>query len=196
MRLTKIYTKIGDRGTTMLASGETVSKSSLRIEAYGDVDELNACLSILASELALLSAQSSDQYFYELNEKVRMIQNELFDVGGELATPLDVLNIERQQVVSTESTLRLEKQIDLMNQGLQPLANFVIPGGSKANGYAHLCRTVCRRAERNVVKLSEVAPVREEVSIYLNRLSDWLFVLCRTISTHLGTPEILWKQKK
>lgn len=195
IRLSKIYTKIGDKGTTMLASGEKVTKSSPRIEAYGTVDELNAVVGMLR-DILIKDIVEHQERFIELNARLAIIQNELFDVGGELSMPLDHLIVERQQVVSHVHIKRLEDEMDLANTHLEPLANFILPGGHLANSTAHLARTVCRRAERCVVRLAELEPVRDEVRIYLNRLSDWFFVICREISYGLKIPEVLWQQKK
>ena len=193
LRLTRIYTKIGDKGTTGLANGNTVSKSSLRIEAYGTVDELNAVVGLLKDELALCKVSPT---FEKLGSQLRQIQNELFDLGGELATPLADLRVDRQQVISMTSVERLEQELDEYNASLEPLTNFVLPGGVRVNSIAHLARTVCRRAERCIVALGEAEPLRNECRVYLNRLSDWYFVVSRTISKELGVPELLWQQQK
>ncbi len=176
----------------MLASGEFVGKDDLRIEAYGVVDELNAVVGLLHDEIVRLNNEA----LAEARLGLRRIQNELFDVGGELSTPLDHLNIDRQQIIRPPQIERLEKEIDKMNASLKPLENFVLPGGHPVNSFAHICRTVCRRAERAVVRLSRIAPVRSEVVIYLNRLSDWFFVLGRDLSARLGVVEVLWEQRK
>jgi cob(I)alamin adenosyltransferase len=189
MRLSKIYTKIGDKGSTLLATGERVLKSNVRIEAYGSVDELNAVVGMLRDSLDVLQ-------FADIREKLASIQNELFDVGGELSVPLDVLNTDRQQVVQMAEVCRLESEIDAMNEHLAPLENFILPGGHLINSTTHLCRTVCRRAERAVVRMSEQDAVRDEVRIYLNRLSDWFFVLSRDLSRRLGLQEVLWAQNR
>jgi len=190
MRLTKIYTKVGDKGSTLLATGERVLKTSTRIEAYGTVDELNAFVGVLGDELRV--SKGCDSILSQLHT----IQNELFDIGGELATPSKHLDITKQQVVTAASVKRLEDEIDIMNAGLPPLANFVLPGGHRANSAAHVARTVCRRAEREVFRLAEKEEVREDVRIYLNRLSDWFFVAGRAISSQLGVNEVLWSQKR
>lgn len=189
IRLSKIYTKIGDKGSTLLATGERVLKSNVRIEAYGSVDELNAVVGMLRDTL-------DAREFAAVREKLACIQNELFDVGGELSVPLDVLNTDRQQVVQMSEVARLESEIDAMNEHLAPLENFVLPGGHLINSTTHLCRTVCRRAERAVVRMSEQDAVRDEVRIYLNRLSDWFFVLSRELSHQLGLQEVLWAQNR
>jgi cob(I)alamin adenosyltransferase len=174
----------------MLATGERILKSNVRIEAYGNVDELNSMVGFLRDSMA------SHHRLSDLCEPLLKIQNELFDVGGELSVPLDVLDPERQQVVSMEDVARLEREMDVFNESLKPLENFVLPGGHLVNSTAHIVRTVCRRAERAVVRMSEQDAVRDEVRIYLNRLSDWLFVLSREISRRLDVPEVLWAQNK
>jgi len=190
MRLTKIYTKIGDKGTTLLASGDRIEKSHLRIEAYGTVDELNSFCGLIADKTLGCKEANFDQ----ISQDLFLIQNELFDIGGELATPLDKLNLERQKVISTPEINRLETQIDAHNQHLEPLTNFVLPGGHELNSLAHVARTICRRAERCVVRLAQIEPVRPEVIVYLNRLSDWFFVVSRVISKQLNAEETLWLQ--
>jgi cob(I)alamin adenosyltransferase len=190
VRLSKIYTRVGDKGSTLLATGERVLKSNVRIEAYGTVDELNSMVGFLRDSIA------GDHRLSDLCESLLKIQNELFDVGGELSVPLDVLDPQRQQVVSMADVARLEQEIDLFNESLKPLENFVLPGGHLANSTTHIVRTVCRRAERAVVRMSEQDAVRDEVRIYLNRLGDWFFVLSREISRRLGVPEVLWAQNK
>ncbi len=193
MRLTKIYTKTGDQGMTALASGEKISKAALRLEAYGTVDELNSWIGLLRDQVQLLVAFQG----HWLDKSLERIQNELFDLGGELATPTQFLNLERQKVVSKDDVSVLESEIDSINEQLQPLANFVLPGGHTCNSTAHIARTVCRRAERDLVRLCLDEPqIRGETQIYLNRLSDWLFVISRFISHQLGCAEVLWQQKR
>ncbi len=193
MRLTKIYTKIGDKGGTTLASGAKISKAALRLAAYGNVDERNSWVGLLRDQLKLETPFQG----HWLDQSLERIQNELFDLGGELATPTQHLNIEKQRVVSAADVEVLEQEIDNVNENLQPLANFVLPGGHVCNSTAHLARTVCRRAERELVRLRIDEPdVRGETQIYLNRLSDWLFVMSRLISQRLGCPEVLWQQKR
>lgn len=179
----------------MLASGEKVSKSSMRIEAYGTVDELNAVVGMLRDVLNQ-SPYLQNPNLLRIAERLLVIQNELFDVGGELSTPAEYLNVDRQQVVKQAQIKRLEDEMDAANQHLAPLANFVLPGGNLANSTAHLARTVCRRAERRVVALAEHESIRDDVRIYLNRLSDWFFIVCREISHNLKIPEVLWQQNK
>lgn len=193
MRLTRIYTKTGDQGGTLLASGEKISKSAKRIEAYGTVDELNSWVGYLRD---LLTEQKAFESHW-LHASLERIQNELFDLGSELATPSRSLKPERQRLISLTDVETLEKEIDQANEKLAPLANFVLPGGHRANSVAHLNRTVCRRAEREVVRLRLEEPdIRIETQIYLNRLSDWFFVVSRAISQILSCPEVLWKQRR
>ncbi|MCX6105253.1 MAG: cob(I)yrinic acid a,c-diamide adenosyltransferase [Proteobacteria bacterium] len=192
MRLTKIYTKIGDQGTTMLADGTMVPKHSLRIETYGTIDELNSFLGWLRDILR----DTEPLRFQSLVAQLGHIQNEMHDLGGELATPTESLRTDRQSLVSVASIARLESEIDTFNDSLPPLANFVLPGGHQANSAAHICRTVCRRAERLIVRLASSDKLRDEPRIYVNRLSDWLFVVSRHISQTLGVPEVLWNQPK
>jgi cob(I)alamin adenosyltransferase len=190
MRLTKIYTKVGDKGLTMLASGEKVPKHAPRIEAYGTVDELNSFLGLWRDTLTA----EAGGLFEDMIPRIAQIQNEMHDLGGELATPPAILDTKKQQVVNADSIARLERELDEYNEKLPPLANFILPGGHRANSLAHVCRTVCRRAERLVVALAEVETVRDDARIYLNRLSDWLFVAGRVVSQRLGVPEVLWRQ--
>jgi cob(I)alamin adenosyltransferase len=184
VRLNRIYTRTGDAGRTRLASGDSVSKSDLRVEAYGAVDETNACLG-----LARLHTAGD----LELDAMLGRIQNELFDLGADLATPPrpdetpgSVLRIVDGQVQ------RLETEIDQLNAGLAPLSSFVLPGGSPAAAALHLARTVCRRAEREAVRLVEAGePVSPPALRYLNRLSDFLFVGSRYANA--GGAEVLWR---
>lgn len=191
MRLTKIYTKVGDQGTTLVVGGARVPKDSLRIEAYGTIDELNAFLGLWRDELSADPCAT----FQDLTAGLALIQNEMHDLGGELATPFPLLNVDKQQVVSSASINRLEREIDAMNEQLSPLANFVLPGGHRLNSLSHVCRTVCRRAERCIVALSHGEELRPDVTIYVNRLSDWLFVAGRLVGKRLNLQEVLWRQR-
>lgn len=195
MRLTKIYTKIGDKGSTSLASGQMVPKYAPRIEAYGTVDELNSFVGLLADELGEDAKKENNEALSELINRLKNIQNELFDLGGELSTPLDILKVDRQQVVSAANVARLEAEMDQYNEDLSPLENFVLPGGHRSNSLAHVCRTVCRRAERAVVFLGHEESLRDEPRIYLNRLSDWFFVVSRVLSREFKSAERLWNQR-
>ena len=181
VRLTRIYTRGGDAGETSLGSGERVRKTDPRIEAYGTVDELNATIG-----LALAAGPPP-----ELRSWLEQIQQLLFDVGADLAVPLDDprerLRIEREQVDW------LERRCDEANAGLAPLRSFVLPGGSEVAARLHLARTVCRRAERRAVALAQAQPVNPLVLAFLNRLSDLLFILARAANAQASVEEPLWK---
>ncbi len=178
-RLSKIYTRTGDKGTTGLGDGTRVNKDSLRVEAMGDVDELNAVIGLLITEL--LSVKSSAH----LQPLLTDIQHDLFNLGGEICIPNYVM-IESTRVEALESA------IDSLNDSLEPLKEFILPGGTKAAAYCHLARTVCRRAERLMIKLSHDEAVTEISLQYINRLSDLLFVLCRIINKDAGISDVLW----
>lgn len=193
MRLDKIYTKTGDAGTTFLADGEKVSKCSLRISAYGTIDELNSFVGLLKDELSLDLPQLES---VKVVAALRMIQNELFDLGGELATANSTIAQGRQKLVGQKEVNRLEHEMDEWTAILPALENFVLPGGCRGNSLAHICRTVCRRAERELVELASNETIRGECQIYINRLSDWFFVLSRFISSLKGKPEELWQQRR
>jgi cob(I)alamin adenosyltransferase len=186
LALNRIYTRGGDRGFTSLVGGQRVPKESLRIDAYGTVDELNACVG-----LAVLSA--SEQAGLEpLARILTRIQHELFNLGSILATlPEDVS--PKQPRITDREVKQLEREIDEFNEPLPPLRSFVLPGGTRLNAELHLCRTVCRRAERLVTQLSREQTVSAESLQYLNRLSDALFVWSRWVNVQLGAPETLWK---
>jgi len=185
----KIYTKMGDGGQTMLATGDFVPKHSPRISAYGTVDELNSFVGVLSCSIQQ-SLPSKDSA--PLMSMLQRVQNQLFDLGAELATPDATIAAKRIHLVSNDSIESLEKEIDLWAQSLAPLRNFVLPGGHVANANAHVCRTVCRRAERLVVELNHTNPLRPEVIKFLNRLSDWFFQLARYCSLVSQSDEIQW----
>jgi cob(I)alamin adenosyltransferase len=178
-RLSKIYTRTGDAGTTGLGDGSRVPKDSLRIHALGDVDELNSVIGLLLCEDLPTSAR----------EALTGVQHDLFDLGGELCIP-GFNNVTEVQVK------RLEDVLDGYNAELPPLKDFILPGGAKSAAVAHLARTVCRRAERAVVSLAAAEPVSELVRQYLNRLSDLLFVLGRVLNRHAGGSDVLWQPGK
>ena len=180
--LSRIYTKSGDQGETGLGDGTRVPKDHLRVAAYGAVDELNAVL-------GLLLAGSPPPPEADL---LRSIQNDLFDVGADLCVPQAENEAPGQRLrVRAEQVTRLEGAIDRLNAGLQPLTSFVLPGGEPAAAWCHLARTVCRRAERDVVTLMRAEPLNPQALIYLNRLSDLLFVLAR-VCNRQGQADILW----
>jgi len=177
----KIYTRTGDKGMTSLIGGKKVSKSAARIESYGDVDELNAHIGLLG-DLDLNSGRRA---------VLREIQDRLFTIGANLAVAPEK-NPNRIPDLIEEDILLLESQIDEMQERIPPLRSFILPGGHQYVSFGHLARTVCRRAERAVVRLSETEPVDEIVIRYLNRLSDYLFVMTRVMSAELGAEEICW----
>ena len=180
--LSRIYTKSGDRGETGLGDGSRVPKDHPRVVAYGRVDELNAVLGlVLASDPQMAEA-----------ELLRGIQNDLFDVGADLCVPEAEAEAGGQRLrVRPEQAARLEAAIDRLNAGLEPLTSFVLPGGTLAAAWCHLARTVCRSAERDLVTLMGKEPVNPQVLIYMNRLSDLLFVLARVCNKDHG--DILWQ---
>jgi cob(I)alamin adenosyltransferase len=184
--LSRIYTKSGDAGETGLGDGRRVPKDHPRVTAYGSVDELNAVL-------GLLLAQRPDCAEADL---LRGLQNDLFDVGADLAVPQppDEAAGARLRVQAGQAT-RLEQAIDRLNANLQPLTSFVLPGGRPEAAWSHFARTVCRRAERDVVTLAHQEPINPQVVIYLNRLSDLLFVLAR-VYNNKGRDDVLWQPGK
>jgi cob(I)alamin adenosyltransferase len=181
--LSRIYTRTGDAGQTGLGDGTRVAKDHPRVTAYGTVDELNAALGVL---LAYLPADSSHV------EMLRGIQNDLFDVGADLCLPpaADEPPDKALRVAAGQAS-RLETAIDRLNESLEPLRSFVLPGGSAAAAHCHVARTVCRRAERDVVALMRQEAVNPQVLVYLNRLSDLLFVLARVLNDG-GRADVLW----
>jgi cob(I)alamin adenosyltransferase len=192
IRLTKIYTKAGDHGQTRLVGGQKVAKDSPRIECYGTVDELMACLGLARTAVEQPGAPPGAA---ELAATLRRVQNELFNLGSELATLREDLH-PQQPVIQPRHVTALERQIDQWNQDLPELRSFILPGGGLVAAYLHLARTVCRRAERLAVRLAAVEPVGEQVIPYLNRLSDALFVASRHASRLYGQPEPLWEPEK
>ena len=180
----KIYTKTGDKGETSLFGGTRVSKDHLRIDAYGTVDELNSVIGVCRSI----------NRFPEVDNILEGIQNDLFIIGADLASPHDASGkIER---IQSGAISRLEGHIDAISGQLQPITNFILPGGDPAAAMVHFARTVCRRAERLTVRLSHAEPVSAESIIYINRLSDLLFVLARRVNALSNTPEIKWTSNK
>lgn len=179
VKLNKIYTRTGDKGTAGLVDGSRVSKASARMAAIGDVDEANAAL---GTAIAALERSS-------LAKKLRLIQNELFDLGADLVTPGDIEGALR---IITRQVERLESEIDRMNAELEPLRSFILPGGSQEVAALHQARTVVRRAERSAVALAEDEQVNPNAIAYLNRLSDHLFVAARYVAAKQGG-DILWQ---
>lgn len=190
MRITKVYTRTGDAGKTRLAGGQQVWKDSLRVEAYGTVDELNALIGLARVFNADLMESEAQE---RLEESLRWVQNKLFDVGGILATAPGQKFKNMPQVTSKDVT-SLEHLIDNCQKDLAPLKEFILPGGGKVSGLLHQARTVCRRAERVCVKLAREEPVEQTIVKFLNRLSDALFVLARWAAKTQGEAEFLWER--
>jgi cob(I)alamin adenosyltransferase len=192
VRLTKIYTKAGDGGQTRLVGGQKVPKDSPRLECYGTVDELSSCIGLARTALEEPGAPAGAA---DLAAILRRIQNQLFNLGSELATLPEDLH-PKQPVVEARHVEALEREIDGWNEHLPDLRSFILPGGGFAASYLHLARTVCRRAERLAVHLSASEPVGGQVVPYLNRLSDALFVMSRHAARLYGQPEPLWEPDK
>ena len=178
-RLSKIYTRTGDAGTTGLGDGARVDKDAARVEAYGTVDELNSCIGVLLTECPP----------GDIASLLTDIQHELFDLGGELCIPGRVAMVDAQ-------VDRLEQGLDRLNANLAPLKEFILPGGSRAAAVCHLARTLCRRAERRTVTLSKSEALNPVTPKYLNRLSDLLFVMARALNAQAGRADVLWEPGK
>ena len=176
-RLTRIYTRTGDDGTTGLADGSRVAKDGSRIAAIGDVDELNSALGVLLCEALPDSIRGA----------LSAVQHDLFDLGGEMSVP-------GHTVIGAAHVSRLERELDALNADLPALENFILPGGTRAAAAAHLARAICRRAERSLVTLSHAESVPPLLLQYLNRLSDLLFVAARALNRHGGAGDVLWEQ--
>ena len=186
VRITKVYTRQGDKGATRLAGGQEVSKTSARIEAYGTVDELNACMGLVAESIGERPALTA------LLTQVQRIQNELFDLGSQFA----VLPEDRREdspVITPAMVTRLEEEMDAMNATLPALTSFILPSGGETSARLHLARTVCRRAERRALQIDDGSPLGDTEVPYLNRLSDWLFVAGRAAAQSEDRPETLWQ---
>ncbi len=178
-RLSKIYTRTGDDGSTGLGDGSRVAKDSARVEAYGTVDELNSAVGmVLAEDLP-----------ENLHDILQNVQHELFDLGSELCMP-------GYEVITDEHVTRLEEALDLLNKELPALKEFILPGGGRAAAACHLARTVCRRAERRVHSLATAEDIRREGLRYLNRLSDLLFVAARVLARHENGEEVMWRSPR
>lgn len=178
----KIYTRTGDDGTTGLIGGSRVKKYNIRLEAYGTIDELNSYIGLIRS------MQTN-----ELADKILgIIQNKLFVIGAHLATEDSITLIKKQMPVVKSDIELLEREMDRMNSELPELRNFILPGGCQTSSFCHVARTVCRRAERRIVELSEKNEVDANLIKFINRLSDYLFVLSRKVSLDQKAPEILW----
>jgi cob(I)alamin adenosyltransferase len=191
IRITRVYTRAGDRGDTDLVGGKRVAKDSPRIEAYGSIDELNSILGLARTFNEEKLHDGEAHRFLDL--VLRQIQDELFDLGSELATPPDFFK-EGMYRVGENEVKKLEELIDECQKELQTLKSFILPGGGRIGAYLHQCRTVCRRAERDILKLSRVEKMSEWPLKYVNRLSDLFFVLARWISKQTGENEYLWQR--
>ena len=179
-RLSKIYTRTGDDGSTGLGDGSRVPKDSARVGAYGTVDELNSTIGMVLA---------CDGVGDDIRETLTQVQHELFDLGGELCIP-------GMAMIEDADIDRLEQVLDRFNDPLPPLKDFILPGGGMAASCCHLARTVCRRAEREVIALGRVEAIRPQAQRYLNRLSDLLFVLCRVLARGSGHGEVLWQHER
>jgi len=191
VRITKVYTRTGDRGETGLVGGKRTAKDSPRIDAYGTIDELNSIVGLTrVFNEECLGAGEAHEF---LNGVLCQIQDELFDIGSELATPPEFFR-DGMYRVGRQEVDRIEKLIDQCQVGLEPLQSFVLPGGGRIGAYLHQCRTVCRRAEREILRLSRSEELNENLLKYINRLSDLFFVLSRWIAKQTGEPEYLWQR--
>jgi len=184
MKKSCVYTKTGDRGTTSLVGGTRVSKTDIRLDAYGTVDELNA-------QLGLLITYVNDDLYREF---LFGVQNKLFSVGSYLATDQEATQLNCASIITPEDVMGLESAIDEIDSSIPPIRAFILPGGSRGAAVCHICRTVCRRAERQILLLSEKQPVGDTVKCYINRLSDFLFVLSRKINLYEKKDEIIWQK--
>jgi cob(I)alamin adenosyltransferase len=182
-RLSKIYTRTGDDGTTGLADGRRIDKDSPRLEAIGCVDELNSIIGMI------LSHDIADDIADDIEEYLTVIQHDLFDLGGELAIP-------DYTIMNAQQTQTLEQWLDKLNQDLPPLKEFILPAGGKATSSCHLARSVCRRTERRCVSLDRDEKLNPAILTYLNRLSDLLFVIARTLARAEGGKEVYWNRDK
>ncbi|TXR53260.1 cob(I)yrinic acid a,c-diamide adenosyltransferase [Reinekea thalattae] len=179
-RLSKIYTRTGDKGDTGLGTNERISKASLRIHAIGDIDELNSCIGVICETLAQT---------HPAHSALIQRQHDLFDLGGELAMP-------GYELLTEQLITDLEQEIDRLNQDIPPLENFILPGGNLAAAHTHMARSICRRAERSIVAFNQQEQAPHLIAQgYLNRLSDYLFVLARYLVIEAGGDEVLWQSR-
>ncbi len=182
MKKSLVYTKTGDKGTTSLVGGTRVPKTHIRLEAYGTVDELNSNLGLLITYLR----DEQDKLF------LQQVQDKLFAVGSHLATDQEKTQLKAVSIITPELVETMEHEIDRLDSLLPPLSAFVLPGGSRGAAVCHICRTVCRRAERRILALAEQVEISSELLAYVNRLSDYLFVLSRKINQDEKNDEIFW----
>jgi cob(I)alamin adenosyltransferase len=183
MKKSSVYTKTGDKGTTSLVGGKRVEKSHVRLEAYGDTDELNSFVGFLVQEI-------DDPHDLEI---LSYIQHRLFAVGSYLATETEAMPPKAASIITEKDIALLESEMDRMDSELPPLRQFVLPGGSESAARAHICRTVCRRTERRIYCVKNEFPVDDQVLMFVNRLSDYFFLLARKESSKKGK-EIFWNQ--
>lgn len=181
--MSKIYTRTGDKGTTSLVGGKRVSKTDPRLEAYGTIDELNSFIGLM---LSVMDGKA------ESEENIRWIQQKLFNIGGCLATDTASFQLPDSCKILPPDVERIEHMIDALTDGLPEQRSFILPGGTQAASYAHVARTVCRRAERLILALPDDAKAPSELLQYINRLSDYLFVLARRINFFAGVNEKIW----
>ncbi|MGH7268319.1 MAG: cob(I)yrinic acid a,c-diamide adenosyltransferase [Candidatus Rokuibacteriota bacterium] len=191
IRITRVYTRTGDRGETALVGGRRVPKDSPRIEAYGTIDELNAVVGL--ARVFNAERLDQDEGHRWLDEVLRRVQSQLFDLGSELATPEDAV-YEGMYRVGDAEVRELERLMDRCQKDLTPLKSFILPGGGRVGAFLHQARTVCRRAEREILRLSRAEPLGPWPLKYVNRLSDLFFVLARWAARRLGEPEYLWER--
>lgn len=191
IRINRVYTRTGDDGTTALVGGKRAPKDSARIEAYGAIDELNSVVGLARAWNR--EGKGASELRHRLDAVLRDVQQELFDLGGELATPEDFVR-EGMHRMGSEQVARIERIMDERQQELRPLDSFVLPGGGPVSAQLHQCRTVCRRAEREILRLSRLETVGEWPLRYVNRLSDLFFVLGRWVGANLGETEHLWQR--
>lgn len=191
MRITKVYTRTGDAGQTRLAGGQQVWKDSLRVEAYGTIDELNAAVGVTQATNA--EGARNNRYATRLDEELLWVQHKLFDAGAILATAPGQ-TFPMMPTISEEDVKRLERLMDESQKDLKPLKEFILPGGGKVSSLLHFARTVCRRAERVCVRLAREETVDPLIVKFLNRLGDALFVLARWVAKTQGEPEVLWQR--
>ena len=191
IRITRVYTRTGDDGMTALVGGKRVPKDAARIEAYGTVDELNAVVGLVRAWNE--EGEGQRELHLRLDAMLQEIQQELFDLGSELATPED-FTYEGMHRMGEEEVTRIERVIDECQEELEPLKSFILPGGGRISAQLHQCRTVCRRAEREILGLSRIENVGEWPLRYVNRLSDLFFVLGRWVGKNLGETEYLWQR--
>ena len=190
IRITRVYTRSGDRGDTGLVGGKRVPKDALRIEAYGTIDELNA---IVGLARVFNADAAADPAHERIEDILKRLQNELFDLGSELATPPEAF-YDGMFRVGADDVKALERVMDECQKDLEPLNSFILPGGGKVSAFLHQCRTICRRAERIVLRLGREEDIGDWPLRYLNRLSDLFFVLSRWSAKHAGEPEYLWER--